>query len=213
MIAALRPRLPGIRLWVCIDAEPRTVPTRSSLQRWIADLPATRPEVPVEMDDVVMLSATGGTTGMPKGVMNTHRSMQTFCAHFMIGCPYGADDRPVNLAAAPMTHTAGLLSLPCTARGGTVVVVAKPDPALLLAAIAQHRVTELFLPPTVIYRLLDIPDLASKVDFSSLKYLMYGAAPMSVREAQAGHRPDRAGDDGWLRPDRSAGVDILPAAR
>ncbi len=81
-----------------------------------------------------------------------------------------------------MTHTAGLLSLPCTARGGTVVVVTKPDPALLLSAIAQHRVTELFLPPTVIYRLLDIPDLASKVDFSSLRYLMYGAAPMSVQK-------------------------------
>jgi len=40
-------------------------------------------------------------------------------------------------------------------------------------------VTELFLPPTVIYRLLDIPDLGKKVDFSSLQYFMYGAAPMS----------------------------------
>ena len=134
----------------------------------------------VDLDDVVMLSATGGTTGMPKGVMNTHRSAQTFCAHFMIGCPYGADDRPVNLAAAPMTHTAGLLSVPCTARGGTVVVVTKPDPALLLAAIPKYQVTEFFLPPTVIYRLLDIPGLSEKVDFSSLKYFMYGAAPMSV---------------------------------
>ena len=81
-----------------------------------------------------------------------------------------------------MTHTAGLLSVPCTARGGTVVVVTKPDPALLLAAIPKYRVTELFLPPTVIYRLLDIPDLGRKADFSSLKYFMYGAAPMSVEK-------------------------------
>jgi acyl-CoA synthetase (AMP-forming)/AMP-acid ligase II len=72
--------------------------------------------------------------------------------------------------------------VPCTARGGTVVVVTKPDPALLLAAIPKYRVTELFLPPTVIYRLLDIPDLGRKVDFSSLKYFMYGAAPMSVEK-------------------------------
>jgi len=129
-----------------------------------------------------MLSSTGGTTGMPKGVMNTHRSMQTFCAHFMIACPYGAEDKPVNLAAAPMTHTAGLLSLPVTSRGGTVVVVTKPDPAILLAAIPKYRVTEFFLPPTVIYRLLDIPDLGKKVDFSSLKYFLYGAAPMSVEK-------------------------------
>jgi len=60
--------------------------------------------------------------------------------------------------------------------------VTRPDPALMLAAIPKHRVTELFLPPTVIYRLLDIPDLGKKVDFSSLKYFMYGAAPMSVEK-------------------------------
>ena len=62
--------------------------------------------------------------------------------------------KAVNLAAAPMTHTAGILSLPTTMRGGTVVVVTRPDPQLMLAAIPKHRVTELFLPPTVIYRLL-----------------------------------------------------------
>ena len=182
VVAELRPRLPKVRLWICIDDELPDFPGARSLASWVADQPATPPNVAVDMDDVVMLSATGGTTGKPKGVMNTHRSAQTFCAHFMIGCPYGAEDPPVNLAAAPMTHTAGLLSVPCTARGGTVVVVTRPDPALLLAAIPKYRVTELFLPPTVIYRLLGIPDLGRKVDFSSLKYFMYGAAPMSVEK-------------------------------
>jgi len=182
VIVQLRPRLPKIKLWICIDDELTDFPGARSLMNWVQGLPAARPDVAVDMDDVVMLSATGGTTGMPKGVMNTHRSAQTFCAHFMIGCRYGSGEKPVNLAAAPMTHTAGLLSVPCTARGGTVVVVTRPDPPLLLAAIPKYRVTELFLPPTVIYRLLDIPDLGRKVDFSSLKYFMYGAAPMSVEK-------------------------------
>jgi acyl-CoA synthetase (AMP-forming)/AMP-acid ligase II len=182
IVAELKPRLPRIKLWICIDDDRPVIPGARSLLSWVEAQPATRPNVAVDMDDVVMLSATGGTTGMPKGVMNTHRSAQTFCAHFMIGCPYGSEHRPVNLAAAPMTHTAGLLSVPCSARGGTVVVITTPDPALLLAAIPKYKVTELFLPPTVIYRLLDIPDLAGKVDFSSLKYFMYGAAPMSVEK-------------------------------
>jgi len=181
-VAGLQSQLPRIRLWICVDGEAPEVAGARSLASWVADQPSTRPQVAVDMDDVVMLSATGGTTGMPKGVMNTHRSAQTFCAHFLMGCTYDGNERPVNLAAAPMTHTAGLLSVPCTARGGTVVVVTKPDPALMLAAIPKYRVTELFLPPTVIYRLLDIPGLADKVDFSSLKYLMYGAAPMSVEK-------------------------------
>jgi acyl-CoA synthetase (AMP-forming)/AMP-acid ligase II len=182
VVAELRPRLPKVRLWICIDDELPGFPDARSLTSWAQEQPTTRPEVPVDMDDVVMLSATGGTTGSPKGVMNTHRSAQTFCAHFMIGCPYGAEDPPVNLAAAPMTHTAGLLSVPCTARGGTVVVITRPDPALVLAAIPKYEVTELFLPPTMIYRLLDIPDLRSQVDLSSLRYFMYGAAPMSVEK-------------------------------
>ncbi|NTX42572.1 AMP-binding protein [Burkholderia cepacia] len=176
-IDALRPSLPKIRLWVCLDAD---LPWAPSLASWSEHQPATSPAVDYAMDDVVALSATGGTTGAPKGVMNTHRSLQTYFAQFMIAMTYD-DARPVNLAAAPMTHTAGMMSLPCTARGGTVVVLPKPDPALLLGAIVKHRVTEFFLPPTVIYRLLDIPGI-EQVDFSSLRYFLYGAAPMSVEK-------------------------------
>ncbi|MDN7889627.1 AMP-binding protein [Burkholderia cepacia] len=176
-IDALRPSLPKIRLWVCLDAD---LPWAPSLASWSEHQPATPPAVDYAMDDVVALSATGGTTGAPKGVMNTHRSLQTYFAQFMIAMTYD-DARPVNLAAAPMTHTAGMMSLPCTARGGTVVVLPKPDPALLLGAIVKHRVTEFFLPPTVIYRLLDIPGI-EQVDFSSLRYFLYGAAPMSVEK-------------------------------
>ena len=169
-IEAVRGALPKVRLWICIETE---------LNAWCAAQPATHPNVEYALDDVVMLSPTGGTTGTPKGVMNTHRSVQTFVAHFMLGCHYGQGALPVNLAAAPMTHTAGVLSLPATARGGTVVVVTKPDAAVMLRAIARHRVTEFFLPPTVIYRLLEVPGI-EQLDFSSLKYFLYGAAPMSV---------------------------------
>ncbi len=182
IVAGLQPRLPKIKRWICIDGEAPGVAACISLDRWVENQPTGKPDVAVDLDDVIMLSATGGTTGAPKGVMNTHRSVQTFCAHFIMRCTYGGNERPVNLAAAPMTHTAGLLSLPCSALGGTVVVVTKPDPTLLLGAIPKYRVTEFFLPPTVIYRLLDIPTLKEKVDFSSLKYFLYGAAPMSVEK-------------------------------
>jgi acyl-CoA synthetase (AMP-forming)/AMP-acid ligase II len=174
-IATVRQQLPKVRKWICIDGGTEDI----SLDDWVAKSSVEPPELEVDLDDVVMLSPTGGTTGLPKGVMNTHRSTQTFVAHFMLACHYSADERPVNLAAAPMTHTAGLLSVPCTARGGTVVVLAKPDAAPMLNAIEEHCVSEFFLPPTVIYRLLDIPGIA-KLNFSSLRYFMYGAAPMSV---------------------------------
>ncbi|MBA5604254.1 AMP-binding protein [Duganella sp. FT3S] len=179
-IASLQAQLPKVRHWICIDGATPQVRQSIALDDWIAGQPASKPHVRVDMDDVVAVMPTGGTTGAPKGVMNTHRGYQAAFAHFLMACPYGPEEKPVTLAAAPMTHTAGLLSLPVTCRGGTVIILSKPDPALMLAAIARHRVTEIFLPPTVIYRLLDIPDINMKIDFSSLRYFMYGAAPMSV---------------------------------
>ncbi len=178
LVASLRPQLPKVRHFICTDMK---VEGAYSLDEWLIGQPTTRPNVPFDLDDVIVISATGGTTGQPKGVMNTHRSFQTFVAQFLIAYSYGGTERPINLAAAPMTHSAGLVSIPCTARGGTVVILARPDPASLIDAVARHRVTEFFLPPTVIYRLLEVPGIAD-ADFSSLKYLVYAAAPMSVEK-------------------------------
>jgi acyl-CoA synthetase (AMP-forming)/AMP-acid ligase II len=153
---------------------------------------------------------TGGTTGTPKGVMLTHGNLGQSIANAVINTPYSANERIVNLAAAPMTHSAGFLSMSASARGGTVVVLTKPDPGALLDAIEKYHVTEFFLPPTVIYRLLEMPDVAAR-DYSSLGYFMYGAAPMSVEKLGACRL--RAGDAAGLRPDRSAWLDRLPPPR
>ena len=57
VVAELRPRLPKIRLWICIDDELPDFPGARSLARWAGEQPATRPNVAVDMDDVVFLSA------------------------------------------------------------------------------------------------------------------------------------------------------------
>jgi acyl-CoA synthetase (AMP-forming)/AMP-acid ligase II len=80
-----------------------------------------------------------------------------------------------------MTHGSGVLTMAVTARGGTVVVIERPEPGAVLDAIEAHDVTELFLPPTVIYRLLEVPGVAER-ELPSLRYLMYAAAPMSTEK-------------------------------
>lgn len=155
------------------------------LARWVAAQPESRPDISFEMDDVVAIAPTGGTTGLPKGVMNTHRSFSVMVAHQMLAMTYQSADRIVNLAAAPMTHTAGILSLQTTARGGTVVIVPRATPDHILPAIEKYGVTELFLPPTVVYRLLDVLH-DRECDTSSLRYLLYGAAPMSADKLRRG---------------------------
>lgn len=178
VVDAIRTACPQVRHFVCIDGN---APGCASLDDWCASQPATPPELDYDMDDVIAIMPTGGTTGKPKGVMQTHRNMSVSVASSLITVNYAPGEAIVNLAAAPMTHSAGFMSLSASARGGTVVVLPKPDPAALLDAIERHRVTEFFLPPTVIYRLLEQPGIEQR-DFSSLRYFMYGAAPMSVEK-------------------------------
>lgn len=172
----MRAAIPSILLCVATDVESDLGP---SLEKWVADFPPTVPIVQSSMDDVVAIMPTGGTTGRPKGVMNTHRSFATAFAHMLMAFHYGEADRVVALAAAPMTHTSGVLSMPATSRGGTVVIIERADPAAVISAIESFGVTELFLPPTVIYRMLDYVRGQNR-NFSTLRYFIYGAAPMSV---------------------------------
>ncbi|NMM88368.1 long-chain fatty acid--CoA ligase [Rhodococcus sp. SRB_17] len=168
--------------YVCLDGDSDGHrPYATPLQEWLGDVPATRPRVDIPQDSLAIISPTGGTTGLPKGVMNTHRSFGMCITQLMMAMPYRADEPVVNLAAAPMTHSAGILTLPASARGGSVVVLARPDPTSLLDAIDRHHVTDVFLPPTVIYRLIETPDLGN-YDLSSLRYFLYGSAPMSVEK-------------------------------
>ena len=178
MVEPIRSACPQLRHFICIDDR---APEYVSLDAWLDTYPCIAPKVDFHMDDLVAIMPTGGTTGIPKGVMQTHRNMSVSVAASLIHVTYPPGEPIVNLAAAPMTHSAGFLSLAATVRGGTVVVLTKPDPEALLDAIERYGVTEFFLPPTVIYRLLEIPGI-EKRKFSSLRYFMYGAAPMSVEK-------------------------------
>ncbi|MCD9197691.1 class I adenylate-forming enzyme family protein [Aeromicrobium wangtongii] len=162
--------------WICLDDDGTG---NISLGDWSGHLSDDPLQVGWEPDDVVAIMPTGGTTGKPKGVMNTHRTLAASITHMMLVFAYRADEPIINLAAAPMTHAAGLLTLPCLARGGTVVVLPRADAGPVLTALEQTRATEVFLPPTALYRLLDLPRL-DQADIGSLRYLLYGAAPIAL---------------------------------
>jgi len=178
VVEQLRTQCTQLLQLICIDG---SIQGCKALPEWIANLPGTPPAIHSTPDDLAAIMPTGGTTGIPKGVMLSHRNLSVSIAFSVINNHYAPDEPIINLAAAPMTHTAGFLSLPASARGGTVVVLTKPDPVALLDTIERHRVTEFFLPPTVIYRLLEMPGIRQR-DFTSLRYFMYGAAPMSVEK-------------------------------
>jgi fatty-acyl-CoA synthase len=170
--------LPRLATIVCLDGE---LPMAVGFRQWLHGL-AEEPfqAVPGQdapADEVVMIAGTGGTTGKPKGVQLTGRNIETMTALTLMSYPF--DGRPVYLALAPLTHAAGVLCFPVMTLAGEIVIMPAPDLGEFLALIGQHRVTHAFMPPTLVYLLLDHPALAG-ADMSSLQCLWYGAAPMSA---------------------------------
>jgi acyl-CoA synthetase (AMP-forming)/AMP-acid ligase II len=172
MVEQMRAGLPKVRVFVCIDQPCAFAP---SLAQWLEGASDAPIDVPV-VDDLAMIAGTGGTTGSPKGVMLSGRNLETMSALTLMGYPF--DGRPSYLALAPLTHAAGVLCLPVMTLGGRVVIMPKPDLGDFLTLIERHRITHTFLPPTLIYMLLQHEKLAgTKRD--SLQCFWYGAAPIS----------------------------------
>lgn len=120
---------------------------------------------------------TGGTTGKPKGVMLSHRALALNALATLAN-----DNRapqPVLLHSAPMFHIGGIgLALQGATRLARQFVLSAFDPQAALEAIEREQVTEAFLVPTMIKMLIEHPSFGQK-DTSSLRTLIYGAAPIS----------------------------------
>lgn len=180
VVRHLRTAVPTLDLFVAIDG-PAADPVLSS---WMAP-EGTRVSLPrLDPEAVAGYFGTGGTTGRSKAVEVPHRAFETMIHAFNAHMP---ERDPVHLVAAPMTHAAGGLVFPVLSLGGTNVVHGGVVPGQIFESIERNRVTRLFLPPTALYALLANPEVGQR-DTSSLRYLIYGAAPMSVdklREAMS----------------------------
>ncbi|RKP47809.1 acyl-CoA synthetase [Pararobbsia silviterrae] len=173
MVEQMRAHLPKLRALVCLDAPQ---PFAVSMNAWLDGLD-TQPVDIAPPDDLAMIAGTGGTTGRPKGVMLTGRNLETMSALTLMGYPF--DGRPRYLALAPLTHAAGVLCLPVMALGGCIVIMPKPDLGEFLSLIERHAISHTFLPPTLIYMLLQHEKLAS-TRLDSLQCFWYGAAPIAA---------------------------------
>jgi long-chain acyl-CoA synthetase len=127
-------------------------------------------------EDLAMIMYTGGTTGFPKGVMQSHRNIWSGCIQRI------AETAPIKggktLHAAPLFHMAALSrALNQFIAGETHVVIPSFNAPEVLETIERERITELGLVPTMIQALIDHPDFGKR-DLSSVKRLAYGASPI-----------------------------------
>ncbi len=172
---------------------------------------AVVPDEPEEEDPVVLMY-TGGTTGLPKGVLLDQRAEMLNMYH--VAARWGLDDRFVYLHQTPMFHAAsmgGILGIPAASGSSTFVPLFEPK--AVLDTIEAHGVTMTVMVPTMIAMLLAHPDFEPE-RMRSLEVLTYGASPMpgALLERLLGLFPDLDVYQGYGMTESSAVLTSLGPA-
>ena len=180
LIDQIRTSLPSVKHFICYG-EP--LPGQIAYDEIIAQHAGSdEPSVSVADEDLAWLFYTSGTTGRPKGAMLTHGNL-TFMAVSWVADLMRLEPEDVGLHAAPLTHGAGFHTLALALKASSQVIL-KPhrfEVERFCATVARYRVTNTWLVPTQIKMLLNYAELENW-DLSSLKWVVYGGAPMYVED-------------------------------
>jgi long-chain acyl-CoA synthetase len=184
--------LPRVGIDKVIVARSDATGSMARLEDLLAGGAAELPPASIEPEDAATILYTSGTTGRPKGALVTHRNICSFIttigylglrALLRAGVPADAlaqlqTRQQVSLLTVPLFHVAGChgVMVSSLAAGGKVVMMRKWDPQQGLALIERESVSTVNAIPTMIWQMVDHPDIATR-DLSSLKIVGYGGAP------------------------------------
>jgi len=146
----------------------------------LVEEPGTPPSVTIDSDEVVALPYSSGTTGLPKGVMLTHRNLVANILQ-TDGAGHLRDGRDTLICFLPFFHIYGLVvtMLLGLRSGATLVVMPRFDLERYLDLVERHRATMLHVVPPIVLALAKSAAAGGR-DFSSVRKLFSGAAPLGA---------------------------------
>lgn len=168
-----RPRLTGVRAFVSIG-QPLEGFT------FYDELLTRPPRERLDGTEGAVVIYTSGTTGKPKGAVRRFPKETVWAVlHVLDELPFQSDDR--HLAVAPMYHSTAFGFIAFTmVLGGAVVIEPSFDPERFLATIERERVTTTAVVPTMLHRVLALPEATRRrYDTRSLRAIFCGGAPLS----------------------------------
>lgn len=147
----------------------------------LAHADATRPNIETDPDDIALLQYTGGTTGIPKGAVLTHRNLTSNVVQ--VGA-WRSDFQPgkeITICVLPFFHVYGLQvgMQNSIFMGGTMVLFPRFEIETVMAAIDKYRPTTFPGVPTMYNALRNNPEI-KKHNLSSIHVCMSGAAPLPL---------------------------------
>lgn len=137
---------------------------------------------PVSLDDLAVMVFSSGTTGLPKAVRHSHRTMHHATRHWVETLGLTSEDR-LQIATPPF-HILGLLNLyAVVAAGAGVRLHRRFDLEAVLTAVERDRITIEMAVAPIALAMASHPDL-ERFDLSSLRYIMWGATPVTASVAE-----------------------------
>ncbi|NOZ00326.1 MAG: long-chain fatty acid--CoA ligase [Deltaproteobacteria bacterium] len=154
---------------------------------WLKDLLAshgpTPPTIEWDMEDLCNLQYTGGTTGVSKGAMLTHRNLSCNVQQCRAWFPVVVDGEETMLSALPFFHSFGLtvcMNLAIYVGGAQVCVPNPRDIPKLVGIIAKSKASLFPAVPTLFTAINEYPGIEKNIDISSLKGCLSGSAPLPM---------------------------------
>jgi acyl-coenzyme A synthetase/AMP-(fatty) acid ligase len=156
----------------------------SEYDSWLASAPSTDPGVRIRPDDMIQLGYTGGTTGRPKGAIQTHGGwLRVTMENLLAVAPLG--DADGYLAAGPLSGAAGSYLFSMWTHGVTTYVAEDFSPQALARQARVNRPTVALMLPPVIEDLLAAGEEVDDGDFASLRVLLTMGAALRVPAIEA----------------------------
>ncbi|MAF48251.1 MAG: AMP-binding protein [Rhodospirillales bacterium] len=149
-----------------------------SLDAWRDDASARLPNELPTPESLATLQYTGGTTGLPKGVNITHRQLAVNISQREAAWPTRPGDERI-LCVMPLFHVfaSSVCLHPAVYCRGTMVILPRFHPGMVLDAIESSRITRLPAGPTILHGLMGFDGFEDR-DFSSLRSVYSGSAPL-----------------------------------
>jgi acyl-CoA synthetase (AMP-forming)/AMP-acid ligase II len=168
---ALKSSLPAIKLWVAMD---NRADAMLFYEDMIAGSKADEPGLDPGEDEMAILMYTGGTTGLPKGVMMSHRGLMTAVIGAAVTCGFRRDD--TTCFVLPLFHVSFWPAFAVLFVQGTVVINRKSDLNGMLRLIQDEKCTHINAVPTLYGWMLQLPNVDA-YDLSSLRLITYAGSP------------------------------------